>query len=98
MKDLKEFWAFWLEDQNFEGKKYSLKEASFIFYKFKNHDKTRRIVDGNISQNPYYGVLQADFFLKNDEVEKAKASLINAICLSKNAKVMFPGKSMNFIM
>ncbi|XP_008217333.1 uncharacterized protein LOC103318031 [Nasonia vitripennis] len=90
MKDLKEFWAFWLEDQNFEGKKYSLKEASFIFYKFKNHDKTRRIVDGSISQNPYYGVLQADFFLKNDEVEKAKASLINAICLSKKANVMFP--------
>ncbi|XP_058809202.1 uncharacterized protein LOC131674499 [Phymastichus coffea] len=90
MKDLKEYWAFWLEDQNFEGKQFSLKDASFIFFKFKHHEKTKKIVEGSISQNPYYGVLQADFFLKNDEVDKAKASLINAICLSKNAGVMYP--------
>lgn len=92
MKDLKEYWAFWLEDQNFENKKYSLKEASFIFFKFKHDEKTKKIINGTISHNPYYGVLQADFFLKNEEVDKAKASLINAICLSKNAKVMYPGK------
>ncbi|KAJ8664759.1 hypothetical protein QAD02_006421 [Eretmocerus hayati] len=90
MKDLKEYWAFWLENQDFDGRKYSLKEASFTFFKFKNDEKTRRIVDGSISHNPYYGVLQSDFFLKNDEVDKAKASLINAICLSKNTKVMYP--------
>jgi hypothetical protein len=92
MKDLKEFWAFWLENQNFDGKKFSLKEASFVFYKFKNHEKTRKIIGGTISHNPYYGVMQADFFLKNDEVEKAKAALVNAICLSKNANVMYSGK------
>lgn len=92
MKDLKEYWAFWLEDQNFEGKKFSLKEASYTFFKFKYDEKTKKIISGIISHNPYYGILQADFFLKNDEVDKAKTSLINAICLSKNAKVMYPGK------
>lgn len=92
MKDLKEYWAFWLEDQNFENKKFSLKEASFVFFKFKHDEKTKKIISGMISHNPYYGVLQADFFLKNDEIDKAKASLINAICLSKNTKVMYPGK------
>lgn len=91
MKDLKEFWAFWLENQNFENMKYSLKEASFIFFKFKHHDVTKKIINGTISQNPYYGVLQADFFLKNDEIDKAKNSIINAICLSKNPNVMHPG-------
>ncbi|XP_014208587.2 uncharacterized protein LOC106639465 [Copidosoma floridanum] len=90
MKDLKEFWAFWLEDQNFEGKKYSLKDASFIFFQFKHHDVTKKIVAGTISQNPYYGVLQADFFLKNDEIEKTKNSLVNAVCMCKNANVMYP--------
>ena len=94
MKDLKEYWAFWLEDQNFEDKKYSYKEACFNFFGFKNNEKTRRIISGLVSQNPYYGVLQADFFLKNDEVEKAKASLINAICLSKNPNVMYPGNKL----
>ncbi|XP_014226177.1 uncharacterized protein LOC106651975 [Trichogramma pretiosum] len=96
MKDLKELWAFWLEDQNFEGKKYSMKEASYIFYSFKNHERTRRIISGTVTQNPYYGILQADFFMKNDEVDKAKAALINAICLSKNANVMYPAFLMLF--
>ena len=87
LSDLKEYWAFWLEREEQvqqKGINKLTKEAAETLaiskYKdFREIDKVQKIIEGIVQHNPYYCIQQAEHFLINSEIDKAKISLEQAI-------------------
>ncbi|VEN35390.1 unnamed protein product [Callosobruchus maculatus] len=87
LDDLKEFWAFWLEKNDFQGSKIVGKcpEGEFEAFKTEAHD----IITGKIKFNPYHSILQAEHFISKDELAKAEIALKSAIAISKNPEILY---------
>ncbi|XP_063914647.1 uncharacterized protein LOC135131053 [Zophobas morio] len=89
LKDLKEFWANWLEKKQFRSHNIDT-EASIVFEEFKK--EARSNIEGKIRHNPYYAIALADFFLENGNTAKAKTYLETAMEISDEKNV--PGAHM----
>ncbi|BFD45684.1 MAG: hypothetical protein DMENIID0002_03300 [Rickettsia endosymbiont of Sergentomyia squamirostris] len=86
--DLKEFWAFWLEKQDFKGVGLTKERVQKEFEVFKLEAK--EIIGGTIKHNPYYSVKQAESFLQSDnKTEEALKSLMHAIHISNNPEILY---------
>lgn len=95
LEDLKETWAFWLENHNLEREKikakdiYDINEVTNNFQKFEKHAK-RQIIEGKICWNPYYSIKQAKLFLTQvDKLGKAEDSINNAIKLGSDTNNLY---------
>ena len=86
MDDLKEFWAFWLEKQNFKGLELANKSPEEEFRNFES--KACKTISGEIKFNPYYSIQQAEHFISNEELDKAEQALNHAIIISKNPEIL----------
>lgn len=81
-KDLKEFWAFWLHEKNFNNQAIESKNLDAEFEDFKR--AASGILDSKeISHNPYYSIAQAETHLKANKLEESAKALDHAIALSK---------------
>lgn len=99
LDDLREHWAFWLDKKNFTEDKLKDKNGSELFSlaqkefeEFKCNEKTKNIINGQISHNPYYSIARAEAFLEEgSEVSliNAERELENAKKISKDSKMLF---------
>jgi len=88
LKDLKEFWAFWLKKQDFSGiKSDDDRKIEKLFASFKLD--ASEIIEGNIKHNPYYSIALAEAHLQQDNIKKAEKALNNAITISKNPEILY---------
>lgn len=88
VKDLKEYWAFWLQKKNFKGQDLTKAKVEEEFQSFKQDAKS--ILGGEITHNPYYSIVQAEHFLNNNQIDQAKIALNHAIILSQeNAELLY---------
>lgn len=96
LEDLKEAWAFWLENHNLEREKIkaninencNVNEVTKDFEKFEEYAK--QIIGGKICWNPYYSIKQAKLFLiQVDKLGKAEDSINNAIKLASNTNNLY---------
>ncbi|AFC70032.1 preprotein translocase subunit SecA [Rickettsia amblyommatis] len=86
LDDLKEFWAFWLEKQNFKGLELANKSPEEEFRNFES--EACKTISGEIKFNPYYSIQQAEHFISNEELDKAEQALNHAIVISKNPEIL----------
>lgn len=87
LNDLKEFWAFWLEEKDFSGPNLNDKTAEKEFEDFEK--KISNSVNGKIIFNPYYSIQQAEYFISVEKLDEAQSSLENAIRISKNPQILY---------
>lgn len=88
LDDLKEFWAFWLNNQDFNGSEIITKDVEDEFSHFESEaDLT---IKGQIQFNPYYSIKQAEFFISsNGKLDEAEQSLNHALRISKNPEILY---------
>ena len=97
LNDLKEKWAFWLEEQNYTvekirdlaGEDISAK-AKAAFEQFQ--EEAREIIVGSIRHNPYYGICLAERYLEiGDKAnrDKAKIELDHALTVGNNSELLY---------
>lgn len=91
LQDLKEYWAFWLEQQDFKLDSAELDgKVEEEFNRFKTSNTTSSIISGNITHNPYYSIKQAESYLQSDnKVDEALKSLEQAISISENPDILY---------
>jgi hypothetical protein len=101
LKDLKEKWAFWLEEQDYSIKNLEklLKSekcdqvAKEEFAKFLSDEIVSSILNnGTISHNPYYCICLAEDYLElggKKNRKKAKESLNIALNISANSDILY---------
>ncbi|XP_055523905.1 uncharacterized protein LOC129717778 [Wyeomyia smithii] len=82
LDDLKEFWAFWLEKNDFLGSTDPAKE----FNRFRS--EAAQTIAGVIWFNPFYSIQQAEHFILNDQLDKAEQALNHALFISKNPEML----------
>ncbi|XP_058803671.1 uncharacterized protein LOC131671332 [Phymastichus coffea] len=88
LDDLKEFWAFWLNKQNFKGLKIADKIVKEEFRKFES--EAVEVIKGKIQFNPYYSIQQAEYFISsNGKLSEAEQSLNHALRISKNPEILY---------
>jgi superfamily II DNA/RNA helicase len=80
LQDLKEFWAFWLEKENFKAATIANTNPKQEFEKFL--EKARPIINGTISHNPFYCIGLADHYLEGNSRSKALKVLKHAVEMS----------------
>lgn len=86
VKDLKEFWAFWLQNKHYKGK--NVKSLN-VFDEFESFKLEASVIlgsgggKGKISHNPYYSILEAESLLSVHNVNEAREALDNAIALAE---------------
>jgi preprotein translocase subunit SecA len=96
LKDLKEKWAFWLEEQDYTPEKIDKlgdgDKAEKEFSKFK--EAALEIINGQIKHNPYYSICLAEAYLElgvneKEYKQKAKVELEHAIAISQNSELLY---------
>jgi preprotein translocase subunit SecA len=83
LEDLKEFWAFWLDKKDFCGDKIT-KSPEEEFDNFIIEAQPIIGQNGKITQNPFYCISLADYFLEIDAKDKAQTELNRAIEMTGN--------------
>jgi preprotein translocase subunit SecA/tetratricopeptide (TPR) repeat protein len=83
LEDLKEFWAFWLEKKDFCADNIT-KTPEQEFDNFITEAQPIIGRNGKITQNPFYCISLADYFLETDARDKARSELNRAIKLTAN--------------
>ncbi|XP_044732130.1 uncharacterized protein LOC123295001 [Chrysoperla carnea] len=81
-KDLKEYWAFWFEKQEFLSITNFEKienEALELFELFQEDDKIQEILKGHIEHNPYYDIHRAHAYISEQNLAKAEECLNNSL-------------------
>ncbi|BES99166.1 SecA DEAD-like domain [Nesidiocoris tenuis] len=86
LDDLKEYWAFWLEKNNFKGEDLAGKSVDTEFGRFTS--EASKAIGGEIVFNPFYSVQQAEYFISNGNLDEAEKSLNHAIDISKNPEIL----------
>lgn len=99
LRDLKEKWAFWLENQNYTADRIRTLLSknsceSVVGQEYKRFsDEADAIIKGNINHNPFYSICLAEKYLDdcNDKAirQKAKNALCHAIKLSGDSKLLY---------
>ncbi|CAH2001951.1 unnamed protein product [Acanthoscelides obtectus] len=87
LDDLKEYWAFWLEQNDFNGRTLMEKSPEKEFKMFES--KARGIIEGKILFNQFYAIQQAERYILLDRVENAESALNRAIASSKNPEILY---------
>ncbi|VEN56915.1 unnamed protein product [Callosobruchus maculatus] len=87
LKDLKEFWAFWLEKRDFQGDEVPDKSLEEEFKVFET--EASDIIMGKIKFNPYYSIQQAEHYILNGKLDLAKDALNHAIAISENPEILY---------
>ncbi|XP_044261236.1 uncharacterized protein LOC123009175 [Tribolium madens] len=91
LQDLKEFWAFWLDKNNFSIRNMkNSPEEEFLKFVIEAHE----IINGEIKHNPYYSIALADYYLENNKKNKARLELQHAIAMSDNHSELLAGAHM----
>lgn len=92
LEDLKELWAFWIEQQNFRD---ASETASQVFERFMSDRKTTTIIiDKKIAHNPYHLVKQSEYFLERKTLFSSNTKLALAKCAMEQEGVKhIPGGS-----
>jgi hypothetical protein len=84
LQDLKEFWAFWLEKNNYKAATIAKTTPKDEFDKFL--DEAEAIIHGTISHNPFYCIGLADHYLEENSREQASKVLKHAVEMSGTDK------------
>ncbi|XP_053695325.1 uncharacterized protein LOC128742863 [Sabethes cyaneus] len=88
LDDLKEYWAFWLESNDFQGSPdLAEKQPKAEFDRFRT-EAQEIIVGGSIRFNPFYSIQQAEHLIVNDRLEEAEKSLKHALAISKSPEIL----------
>jgi hypothetical protein len=83
LEDLKECWAFWLEKKDFCAENIT-KPPEEEFDNFIREAQPIITDNGKITQNPFYCISLANYFLEADDRDKAKNELNRAIEMTEN--------------
>lgn len=87
LEDLKEFWAFWLVDQDFNQEKLDKVSHELLFEDFKS--EAHKTIEGEITFNPYYSIRQGEYFTLAGNLDEAENSLRHAINMTENPEIMY---------
>lgn len=77
--DLKEFWAFWLDGQNYKGDEIINKSEDEEFAKFTH--AAEQIIAGQIMFNPHYCVKQSELLIHQEKYDEAEKIIQHAFSL-----------------
>jgi preprotein translocase subunit SecA len=83
LEDLKEFWAFWLERKDFCADNIT-KSPEEEFENFITEAQPIIGQNGKITQNPFYCISLADYYLETDARGEARDELQRAIKMTEN--------------
>lgn len=92
MKDLKEFWAFWLTEHDFTDPKILESDPNVLFEKFR--EKVQDNLDGKVTFNPYYCIQYAEALIMEKKYDDAEKVLQSSISMAKNPEILY-GAYMN---
>ena len=94
LRDLKEKWAFWLEEQEYTAEKVKamgqVEQVAWEFEKFRAG--AEEIIAGNIKHNPFYAICLAERYLEAGDKEsraKAKTELDNALAIGNDSDLLY---------